>query len=154
MKHQCISMLKKKQSNSPVWNDLLQVKDAYVHGRKMIVGNGNKTNLWKDTWCTELPLVAKFADLFNICNEQKCSVAQLAHSGSRLTFRHWLGENLQNHLRELCDILTFFALNEEDDYPKWCWEKSGIFMVKSAYEHLCCNETGASYKIFGKQKFL
>jgi len=152
MKQHCISMLKKKPSNSPVWNDLLKVKDVYRQGRKMIVGNGVKTDFWHDTWCTDAPFSIKFAELFNICNEQNWSVAQIAQRGWRLTFRRWLGETLQNQMRELRDMLTSYALNEENDSPKWCWEKPGVFTVKTMYEQLCYNETGAPYMMIWRAK--
>ena len=48
-------------------------------------------------------------------------------------------------MRELRDMLTSYALNEENDAPKWCWEKPGVFTVKTMYEQLCYNETGAPY---------
>jgi hypothetical protein len=31
-----ISQMKQKQENSPVWNDLIKVKDIYTRGRVMI----------------------------------------------------------------------------------------------------------------------
>ena len=74
----CVSMVKRKQSNSPVWKDLLKVKDVYMKGRKMVVGKGNKTDFWQDIWCTDESLVEKFANLFDICHEQKVMVAQMA----------------------------------------------------------------------------
>jgi hypothetical protein len=55
-------------------------------------------------------------------------------------------------LRELRDILASFAPNEKDDHPKWCWEKSGVSTVKSAYKQLCCNESGASCKMIWRAK--
>jgi hypothetical protein len=103
-------------------------------------------------WCSDMPLATKFADLFEICHEQKGSVAQIVQRGWRLTFRRWLRENLQNQLRELRDILASFAPNEKDDHPKWCWEKSGVSTVKSAYKQLCCNESGASCKMIWRAK--
>jgi len=71
----------------------------------------------------------------------------MARRGWRLTFRRWLGEHLQNKMRDLMDILMTFAVNNEEDYPKWCWDKSGDFTVKSTYKQLSCNETGAAYRM-------
>jgi len=45
-----ICMLKTKPSNFPVWNDLLKVKDLYLRGRIMIVGDGKMTDFWRDAW--------------------------------------------------------------------------------------------------------
>lgn len=118
----------------------------------MIVGKGDRTEFWHDSWSTALPPADKFADLFEICNEQKNTVAQIAQRGWRLTFRRWLGENLQNKMRELRDILTAFAVNEEEDYPKWDWEKSGVFTVRSTYKQLYCNESRAAYQMIWRAK--
>ena len=85
-------MLQRKPSNSPVWNDLLKIKDIYMKGIKMIVGKGDRTDLWHDSWCTEIALSEKFLELFNICNEQKVTVAQMACKGWRFTLRRWLNE--------------------------------------------------------------
>jgi len=35
-----IAQLKRKPTNSPVWNDLLKVRDLYRKGRVMRIGNG------------------------------------------------------------------------------------------------------------------
>ena len=70
-----ISSAKWRLTDSPVWKDLLKVKDVYMKGRKMVVGKGNKTDFWQDIWCTDESLVKKFADMFDICHEQKVTVA-------------------------------------------------------------------------------
>ena len=49
-------MLKEKPFNSPVWNDLLKVKDIYTKNRKIIVGKGDRTDLWHDVWCADITL--------------------------------------------------------------------------------------------------
>jgi len=76
----------------------------------------------------------------------------MARKGWRFTFRRWLDERLQNDLRTLRDILTSFAVNEEADYPRWVWEKSGRFSVKSTYNKLCSNESGVPYTMIWKAK--
>jgi hypothetical protein len=38
-------------------------------------------------------------------------------------------------------MLVSCALSDEKDTAIWIWEKSGIFIVKSMYDHLLCNET-------------
>ena len=45
LKNTCVTMLKEKPFNSPVWNDLLKVKDIYTKNRKIIVGKGDRTDL-------------------------------------------------------------------------------------------------------------
>jgi len=126
-----ICMLKTKPSNFPVWNDLLKVKDLYLRGRIMIVGDGKMTDL---AWIS--PLKEKFHVLFDICNEQNGSVFKMAQKNWQLSFRRWLTEDNQTQLTKLSDLIRSFPMGSIVDTPKWVWEKSGIFSVKSIYEHM------------------
>ena len=137
VKKQCLHNLKKKPGNSPSWNDLLKVKEFYLKGRIMIVGNGQSTDFWQDAWCGTMPLKEKFPDLFAICNTNVVSVEGMARNGWRLTFRRWLDVAKQIQYRQLRDMITPLALSNEKDIPKWCWDGRGIFSLKSLYAHLC-----------------
>jgi hypothetical protein len=46
-----------------------------------------KTDFWEDPWCGPVTLKEKFSQLHDVCNEQKGSVASIAATGWRLTFR-------------------------------------------------------------------
>jgi hypothetical protein len=129
--------LKVKPSNSPVWNDLIKVKELYMCGRYIQIGNGRDTDFWSDPWCGTIPLKEKFRQLAEICNEQKKSVAEIARGGWRLTFRRWLDENNQIQMRQLRDILTTCALGLDKDKPMWRREKHKRFSVRTMYTHLC-----------------
>jgi hypothetical protein len=69
-----IGLLSKNPKNSPVWNDLLKVRNVYLKERSMVVGNGKNTSFWHDRWCGLISLVDKFPDLYKISNEQDCFV--------------------------------------------------------------------------------
>jgi hypothetical protein len=118
----------------------------------MVVGRGDSTSFWDDSWICDSPLKEKFPQLFEICNETKGSVASMARQSWRLSFRRWLNEDLQVQLREMRDMLTSFAVNNDGDTPKWRWESNGSFSVKSTYEHLCVNDHGAHYNLIWKAK--
>jgi hypothetical protein len=79
----------------------------------------------------------RFKELFEICNEKRDSVADVAGRGWRLTFRRWLDKPAQNQLRQMRDILTTCALGNEKDKPIWKWEKNRKISVKTMYAHLC-----------------
>ena len=137
VKDKCIAQLSSKPTNSPVWNDLLKVKDLYLSRRIKCVGNGRDTDFWNDPWCGIISLKDKFPDLFSICNESVGSVAFFASKGWNLTFRRWLDERQQESLRKLRDMLSACALSNNNDYPKWLGEKNSQFSVKSQYNFLC-----------------
>jgi hypothetical protein len=113
-----------------VWNDLLKVKELYLAGRYIKVGDGSDTDFWRDSWCGSITLQDKFRCLFKICNEQTGSVADMAGKRWRFTFRRWLDESAQNQLRQLREILTTCALGQQKDKPIRIWEAKRSFSVK------------------------
>lgn len=48
VKGQPLSQINHKPNDSPVWSDLLQVKDIYMQGRVVIVGDGKNSDFWQD----------------------------------------------------------------------------------------------------------
>jgi hypothetical protein len=46
-----ISYLRINPKNSPVWNDLLKVRQLYTKGRIMLLGNSQNIDFWEDPWC-------------------------------------------------------------------------------------------------------
>jgi hypothetical protein len=43
-----INKLKYNPVNSPVWNSLIKIKELYLAGRKIVIGNGKDTDFWRD----------------------------------------------------------------------------------------------------------
>ena len=79
----------------------------------MVVGDGKRTNFWGDAWCGDIPFKDRFLELYDICNEQKNSVAEIANVRWRLTFRRWLHGELQDKMRELNNLVSGVTLNAE-----------------------------------------
>jgi hypothetical protein len=48
-----------KQKDLALWTDMLHVKEIYLCGRKMQVGNGTRTHFWGDSWCDSISLKQK-----------------------------------------------------------------------------------------------
>jgi hypothetical protein len=57
---------------------LLKVKELYVSGIYIKIGNGSDTNFWSGPWCGSFVLKEKSRDLFEVCNEQKEYVVDIA----------------------------------------------------------------------------
>ena len=85
----------------------------------MVVGNGKTTSFWHDRWCGLVSLADKLPSLYNISEDQECSVESMKLKNWRLSFRRWLHEDLQIQLRRLQDIVHRFSINEEKDRAKW-----------------------------------
>jgi hypothetical protein len=131
-----IRSLKQKPSNSPMWNNLVKIKDIYLKGRIISIGNGRKTDFWEDSCCGSVSLKEKFKNPFDICEEQNKNVAWLVARGWRLNFQRWLDERAQNQLRQLRDTPSTCALSMEEDTFRWMWDKSGKYSMNSLYSHL------------------
>ena len=58
-----IHAAKFRPTDSAFWSDMMHVREVYMCGRKMSVGNGLKTHFWKDAWCGPLPFKDRFPDL-------------------------------------------------------------------------------------------
>jgi hypothetical protein len=63
-----------KASDSPMWSDLLKVKDVYLHGRSIKIGNGINTRFWCDTWLYDKPISVIVPILLTLCNQKEVKV--------------------------------------------------------------------------------
>ncbi|PNT60803.1 hypothetical protein BRADI_5g05195v3 [Brachypodium distachyon] len=139
-------------NNSPLWRNLLKVRDFYLRGRKMVAGNGRNTDFWGDCWIHSQPLKELFPDLFRICEEQEVSVQYMHSRRWNFRFRRWLDCSLQEQLRMLHDLLFQWGPNADVDHPKWKWTKAGIFSVKSMYSHLTNRGPDRTFRHLWKAK--
>jgi hypothetical protein len=152
LKDKGIYYTQKRPGDSALWADMMTVRDIYLCGRRMRVGNGLLTSFWGDSWCSISPLKDMFPVLFDICNDQKISVAEAAVLGWRFTYRRWLTPDLIIQEAGILQILNHVRLSEEKDSPHWKWSKNGIFTVKSMYKHLCSNGRDRSFRHLWKSK--
>lgn len=56
MQNRSIHEVAHRLNDSPMWNDLLKVKDVYLYGRGIKIGCGNLTRFWIDPWLFKVPL--------------------------------------------------------------------------------------------------
>jgi hypothetical protein len=147
-----IQWARHRSNDSPLWSDMLHVRDIYLCGRRMAVGNGCRTSFWKDVWCGHTPLMDKFPEIYEICNEQTISVADSAHIGWRLSFSRWRTEDLQMQWCGLVNILNQRNLSDDLDKPKWKWKNNRQYTVKSMYKPMCINGIDISFKHLWKIK--
>ena len=59
MKRDNVASIKEKFSDSPIWKDLMKVKEVYVLGREVTDKCGNIARLWKELWDDTIPLLIK-----------------------------------------------------------------------------------------------
>jgi hypothetical protein len=53
-----------KLHDSPMWSDLLKIKDIYLKGRYIKIENGQKTRFWEDIWLFDRPLCLLIPELY------------------------------------------------------------------------------------------
>jgi hypothetical protein len=82
-----ICLVKQKYSDSPVWSDLLKIRHLYLKGREYKVNNGKMMSFWRDLWTGDMPLCRKYPILFDLCENQDCSVYDVAREGLVIRFK-------------------------------------------------------------------
>jgi hypothetical protein len=134
--------VKHRQTDSAIWADLLKIRDIYLQGRKVIIGNGKKTLFWKDKWLYEKSLEVLFPDLFAMCLNQNITVEQVKKDPIVVKFTRWLVDRWRNDWEQI--LVDTFSVNMglNDDTVSWRFGFKGLFSVKSVYNALTINESG------------
>ncbi|XP_047258787.1 uncharacterized protein LOC124890986, partial [Capsicum annuum] len=73
---------------SSVWRSNRSLWDIVLERSSFKVGNGRKSSFWKDRWCGQYSLSRMFPDLYNLCQLQQATVAEL-----------WTGQGWNLHFR-------------------------------------------------------
>jgi hypothetical protein len=74
VKNTPISLIKCRQSDSPMWGDLLKVRHVYLQGREFKINSGRLVSFWLDPWMNEKPLCTSYPVLYDLCMNQRSSV--------------------------------------------------------------------------------
>lgn len=91
--------------------------------------------LWHDCWAGEISLKTMIWDLFEICQQQHSTVAQVWNGATlKLPFRRCVNEQLYTRWLELLSIVQTKALSTNKDVPIWVLEPSGTYSVRSFYK--------------------
>jgi hypothetical protein len=152
MKKDNVSSVKHKQTDSPMWADLLKIKHIYLQGRKMNIKNGKSTSVWKDIWLYDEPLCTLFPVLFKLCEQQDILVHQWLNKSSTITFSRWLTAELGYEWGKIQSDASKSQLDDGHDIASWKLESRGNFSVKSTYNALTCSDGGSSFKEIWKGK--
>ena len=66
-----------KATDSPIWYDLLKVKDVYLQGRGIAIKNGERTRFWVDPWLYDKPIMFIAPILYILCDQKDVNVADV-----------------------------------------------------------------------------
>ena len=56
LQNKTLSQVTAKPTDSQFWKGLMKVKDDFLSRGKFVVGNGQATRFWEDTWLGDIPL--------------------------------------------------------------------------------------------------
>lgn len=144
--------MKVRFNDSPVWKDLLKIRHIYLRGRKVKPNSGEKTLFWTDPWSDDGPLCMKYSVLFELCNDKNVTIQKFRDNGGLLSFGRWLPTVLSDQWKEVrCKVLNKHH-NEDSDKISWKWTKTGLFCVKTTYDHLTSDDYGDAYTRLWKAK--
>jgi hypothetical protein len=119
-----------RQEASPSWRGIEFGLELIKEGLIMRIGNGEKTNLWRDNW---LPRDYKLKARAGRTKDRIRKVSQLLIPGTNM----WDEVKVRKccYPEDAALILDINLPNHKcDDFPAWHYEKNGIFSVKSAYK--------------------
>ena len=119
-------------NDSPMWSDLLKVKDIYLQGRNMQIGNGEKTCFWFDTWLYSEPLCITAPVLFELCENKYVTVSQV-RNGVSITFRRWLFDDLRTSWYNIMNDMSVFQFSDRPDSVMWNLEKKRENSLSNLY---------------------
>ena len=130
----------------------MRVKAALFNRTKFIVGNGNNTRFWEDTWLGDTPLAFQYPSLYRIVQRRDALVATIMQSiPLNIQFRRALVGDRWEAWLHLVSRLMEVQLSHQPDQLCWKLTSSGEFTVKSM------SSTLAPFLVpnmFGKSKFL
>ena len=131
-----------KPNDSPFWKGLMKTKVAFFNRSKFIVGNGQSTRFWEDTWLGDSPLAMQYPSLYNIVQRKQYFVSTVMGTVPlNIQFRRSLVGTRWTSWVHLVRRLMDINLSEEHDRLTWKLTSSGVFTVKTMYMDLINSET-------------
>ncbi|WVZ60787.1 LOW QUALITY PROTEIN: hypothetical protein U9M48_010767 [Paspalum notatum var. saurae] len=152
LKNTTVRNVSRRLGDSPVWGDLLKVKEYYLQGRGIIVGNGDKTLLWHDIWLGDIPLCDKFPMLYAICDSRQINIKEVLACNLQIRFSRWLYPELRTQWNRICDLLGNINGQNGGDTIIWRWGQRKQFSVKSLYNALSLGVQGPELKHVWRSK--
>lgn len=152
LRGKCVSNVKHRQDDSPMWSDLVKVKNFYMQGRIVKTFGGELTRFWYDDWLFDKPLCTIVPSLFTLCEQKDVTCKQVVSGESMISFRRRLNEGLLESWEKIQSQMRDFQFSSEKDVIMWRWEKNGKFSLKSLYNAQCDTEINVSFKHVWKSK--
>jgi hypothetical protein len=129
-----ICLIKNRVSDSPVWKDMMKVHHIYLKGREYKINNGKAVSFWLDAWLGADPLCKQYPVLYDLCEDQRCSVSEVAEGGWLIQFKIRIPPLVRERWYDLAARLNNVNVNDINDTTMWKWYASRQFTVKYVYQ--------------------
>lgn len=127
----------KGDGGSTFWKSITWALAAVNFFYRWKLGNGELISFWHDTWVGECSLKVQFWDLYCICNQTECTVAQVWDGRElKLTFRRCVDQSGLDRWELLLRVVQQCTLSDGSDMPSWSLESNGLYSVKSFYKSI------------------
>jgi hypothetical protein len=83
------------------------------------LNKGDICRVWKDPICDGVTFEEKFVELFNICQEQDCTVSKFVENGYNTSFRSNLTGDNRSDWNSMVHKIRNIATNELPDKVYW-----------------------------------
>jgi hypothetical protein len=151
LKNKGVSTVNHRLDDSPMWSDLIKVRNLYLRGRVIKVRDGKQTLFWKDIWLQDKPLCVLAPVLFDWCSHKDVTVHQFLSLNGHLSFDRWLPPILFEQWLSIVGRTFCFQFQNERDIC-WKWGGKGQYTSKSMYDLLTKDDVRNSYKHIWKAK--
>jgi hypothetical protein len=130
----------------------MKVRHMYTRGRTFALGNGRLISFWLDNWLEGEPLCKTYPILYELAEEKKCSVYDVANAGWVVHFRLRLPLLIRDQWYHLARRMNNVSLSDNQDKVIWNWSHNKQYSVKSVYQHLTRDDDGLAYTKIWKAK--
>jgi hypothetical protein len=100
------------------------------------------------------PLCKTYPILYELAEEKKCSVYDVANAGWVVHFRLRLPPIIRDQWYHLVGRLNNVRLSNNHDKVMWNWSHNKLYNVKSVYQHMTRDDDGLAYREIWKAKTL
>jgi hypothetical protein len=129
-----LSEVQVNANDSPFWKGLMSVKNDFFKRGLFVIGDGQKTRFWEDTWLGTQPLADQYESLYNITRNKNATVAEVMGTVPlNISFRRTLSHDKWTSWLNLLQRLFEVQLSEDPDKFIWRLTANGEFSVKSLY---------------------
>ncbi|KAM0009544.1 putative reverse transcriptase zinc-binding domain-containing protein [Helianthus debilis subsp. tardiflorus] len=144
-----VSQIPLKKGNTGIWKNIAGIGEDFKkngidiqRGLNSVVGNGEKTLFWQDTWTTHGPLKYAFPLCYNLAKNKRDMVAKYYKMVQGVRLWDWIWIRAPNSLEEqeemqsLNTLLVQQKMGEGNDVWRWKEEKDTGFSVRSVRRDL------------------